>query len=115
MFADFSVCEGGVVSLCGEEGKMAHYPTSTQRSKWTFSASVLAEKHDANNRRAVMAVREHYRAAAADGHGAETGGGGGGVGVVAPHRCVWGRTTVVRPPPPLLIVGAVVVCPAPSL
>lgn len=65
---------------------MAHYPTSTQRSKWTFNAAVLAEKHDANNRRAVMAVREHYRAAAADGQGADRSGDGGDR--AAPHRCV---------------------------
>jgi hypothetical protein len=65
---------------------MAHYLTSTQRRKWTFSADVLAEKHDANNRRAVMAVREHYRAAAADGQGADQSGDGGDR--AAPHRCV---------------------------
>ena len=68
---------------------MAHYPTSTQRSKWTFTAATLAEKHDANNRRAVMTVREHYRAAVADGQGAtgpDTRGGGGDH--AAPDRCV---------------------------
>eukprot|EP00959_Pyramimonas_sp_CCMP1952_P287474 6012441-Pyramimonas_sp.AAC.1 len=42
---------------------MSHYPTSTQKNRWSFDAATLACKRRENNTRAIETIRESYRLA----------------------------------------------------
>ena len=44
--------------------KMSHYPTSTQKTRWSFDAPTLECKRRESNKRVIDKVRESYRLAA---------------------------------------------------
>mmetsp|Transcript_34122 Transcript_34122/g.57336 ORF Transcript_34122/g.57336 Transcript_34122/m.57336 type:complete len:310 (+) Transcript_34122:141-1070(+) len=46
---------------------MSHYPTSTQKNKWSFDAPTLALRRQESNNRAIENVRESYRLAVENG------------------------------------------------